>query len=78
MTACGTYAGYQAHRRHGTPKCGPCMDANAEYTRNRRLNSDIRLADLNQSRAYTRAMVRLRLAHPREFARLYAEEKGAR
>ena len=26
---CGTQAGYQRHRYHGTPKCDPCLEANA-------------------------------------------------
>lgn len=35
---CGTYAGYQRHT-HAKPfekACGPCRDANAEYSRSRR------------------------------------------
>jgi hypothetical protein len=30
---CGTYPGYQQHARTGTPKCQPCKDANAAYSR---------------------------------------------
>lgn len=29
---CGSYKGYQIHKRRGEPKCGPCKDANAKYT----------------------------------------------
>lgn len=32
-TKCGTFPGYQQHRRTGTPKCQPCKDANAAYSR---------------------------------------------
>jgi hypothetical protein len=34
---CGTYAGYQRHRRAFQEACEPCRRANAEYTRRLRL-----------------------------------------
>lgn len=30
---CGTYAGYERHRRAGDPACDPCRAAKADYTR---------------------------------------------
>lgn len=33
MSACGTNAGYVAHRRAGQQPCRPCTDAHADYQR---------------------------------------------
>lgn len=79
MTAekCGTYAGYQRHKYYSETPCGPCKDANAEYTQRRRENSAaVRLADANQRDAYHEALRRLRDAHRCEFDALYSDALG--
>ncbi len=32
----GTYGGYQQHKKYGTQPCDACLDANADYMRERR------------------------------------------
>lgn len=34
-SACGTYAGYRRHQKHGVPACKGCKDAQAAYSRDR-------------------------------------------
>jgi hypothetical protein len=34
-SACGTYAGYRRHQKHGVPACRDCLDAMAAYSRDR-------------------------------------------
>ena len=72
----GTYAGAVWHAKWGFPTCEACKEARREYQRQRRQRSDVHLADVNQLRAYRRALVRLREAHRDDFDRLYAEERG--
>lgn len=37
LICCGTYAGYQRHRRRGEPTCAPCRDAATDYQALRRV-----------------------------------------
>lgn len=73
---CGTYGGYQTHRRRGEEPCGACRRAQADYMRARRTRPEVRNQDAAQSSAYDRAERRLREAHREEFESYYAEERG--
>lgn len=72
---CGTYAGYQHHKKIGEKPCQPCLDANAEYTREWRARSpEIRAKGNRETAARSRALWRLAREHPQRFKKLFAEE----
>lgn len=72
---CGTYAGYQHHKKIGEKPCQPCLDANAEYTREWRARSpEIRAKGNRETAARSRALWRLAREHPKRFKKLFAEE----
>jgi len=76
MSKCGTYGGYQAHRRRGEDACNPCREANTTYQREYRRHPDRRVVARDQSEAYTRASAELRVAHKSEFDRIYDRIKS--
>lgn len=74
---CGTYKGYQRHRRRDEQACQPCLDANAARNRNRRANdSAARVADAALSSARGRAFRRLAREFPDRWRELFAEERA--
>ena len=77
MAACGTYAGYQAHRARSEDACADCRAASATYQRNRRIEGgrDYYRA-YNKARA--RAVARLIDRQRGEFATLLADERAKR
>lgn len=61
---CGSYAGYQAHRRAGQPACRPCLDAAAADRRYRTAYAYLTggqrmLIDATGTRRRVRALVRI-------------------
>lgn len=75
MTDCGTYAGYQAHRKANEEACTPCLVANREYLRDyRKRNPGYLAADAARRGARDRALRRLARLHPGEFRALYDVE----
>ena len=72
---CGTYGGYQAHRRVHEPACEPCLAANAAESARYRTNPAARdrVRWLNKTRG--RALERLAREHPRRFLELLAAER---
>ena len=74
--SCGTYAGYQAHRRAHEPACDQCRAANAAYSALcRAVNPAVRdrVRWLNKTRG--RALERLAREHQRRFLELLAAER---
>lgn len=77
MTGCGTDAGYQHHRLHGTEICAPCRAAHAAYMANYRVRQ-VQTATVSAAvLASRRALRRLAQRHPQEYQRLLAEEQAA-
>jgi hypothetical protein len=76
--ACGTYPGYQAHRRRGDEICVPCRDACADYHRDRRDRRPESLRREQDARkARRRALSRLAEQHQEQYRALYREEQDA-
>jgi hypothetical protein len=76
-TPCGTYGGYQRHRRHKTEICEPCRKANADYhARRRELNPDLRLTDRRGEAARARARRRLSEEFEARYRELLNEERA--
>ena len=74
---CGTYSGYQAHRRRGEPFDQACRDANAAYMREFRAENQANYTrEKAANAARSRALYRLAEAHPREFGRLLLDEQS--
>ncbi len=74
---CGTYRGYQRHRRQKTPTCEPCRRANADYHAMRReLNPSLRVTDRRTEAARWRARVRLSEEYVDRYRELLAEERA--
>jgi len=74
-TGCGTYGGYQRHKKQGDTPCGPCRIANRDYQRSRRdSDPEIRARGRRDTRTRSRALYRLLAAHPDEFHRFWLEE----
>lgn len=72
---CGTYAGYNQHRRDRTPTCPACRAAATDYQRKRRAeNPDIYDQEKFLNGIRGRALWRLASLHPDEFQALVAEE----
>lgn len=73
--ACGTYSGYQRHRRLGELTCDACRKANREYQRQHRASRpDLRAVQQERHRARQRALWRLAREYPERYLRLTAEE----
>lgn len=73
--ACGTYAGFQRHKRMGETACPECKAATADYIRHYREthpNAVMRNREVNRARF--RAMTELSHRHPDEYRTLYAAE----
>lgn len=75
---CGTYAGYQRHRKAGEAACDACKKAQADYVAawRRRTTSVKEQLHKATGRARWAAISRLIDAHPDEWERLFAEERG--
>jgi hypothetical protein len=75
---CGTRTGYYLHRKVNEPACQPCKDAIAAYKREYLSRTPAVQAKQNAyTKAHDRALLRLKDAHPAEFARLLDEERSA-
>lgn len=74
MSDCGSYAGYQAHRRRGTAPCDECRKANNLYMAERRDDPWYARRERRRQAARERALSRLMRMHPTEYAALYDEE----
>lgn len=74
---CGTYAGYQRHKRRGDLPCDGCRDANRRYMAEYRERPEVRLRIRQLSAARDRALEALRRRHPGEFERLFDRERRA-
>lgn len=72
---CGTYGGYQYHKKNGDPFCEPCRKANAAYSRELRKRSP-RAANYTRltNNARSRALWRLADEFHDRFQSLYLEE----
>ena len=76
-TACGTYAGYQTHKRRNTEPCAACRRANRDYQRAHRASSQQRRdKDYAYTTARTRAIARLIALHPAQWEALLADERA--
>jgi hypothetical protein len=72
---CGTYGGYQRHKRRGETPCGGCRQANREYGRRYRAERpEVRQQELADNRARSRALWRLAEECPDRFRQLVVEE----
>ncbi len=75
MSACGSYAGAQVHRKRGEPPCDPCRQAAAEYMREYRASHPkIYSRERRRNAARSRALWRLAARHVEEFQVLYLSE----
>lgn len=90
MKPCGTYAGYQTHKRRNEEACADCKRANSEYSQQYRgskpraehfrlypTDEELRLSQqrrLARSSARNRALRRLGREYPDRLAELVAEE----
>ncbi len=71
---CGTYAGYQRHRKAGEQTCPACREAHRAYMREWRSRGD----DWRRgNRARARALWRLAALHPEEYEHLVVVELRA-
>lgn len=74
-TACGTYAGYQRHHRHGEYACVDCKEANRLYhAKIRAEKPEFRAEEKRRQAARDRALARLSRKFPRTYRKYYAEE----
>lgn len=73
-TTCGTYGGYQRHKRQGTQPCWSCIEANRAYTAQWRANPERREREKRRENARKRALWRLAQEYPARFRQLVAEE----
>lgn len=71
----GTPAGAAAHVRAGEAQCDACRAAKAAYDERRRTSSMIRIRDRATAQAQSRALRRLKQAHPGEYRGLYLDEQ---
>lgn len=76
VNKCGTYAGWNRHRAMGATPCEACRDARNTYMRDYRDRSYVRERERRDNSARRKAKSRLARAHPDEYRRLYAEERG--
>ena len=70
---CGTYAGWQAHRKRGEQTCGFCRSAKADYQRQYRLDPVAKRRNREQAKARDEALKVLGHRYPDEYQRLYVE-----
>ncbi len=78
MTAHGTYAGYQWHKRQPDEPCEACRVANRNYMRDLRRRSPLRRArDRWDTKTKNRALWRLAMEYPERFNQLIDEERAA-
>lgn len=75
--ACGTYAGFQRHRRMGEPACDDCRLATRDYVRHYRQRPGKMARQQEVNRARLRAMVELSHRYPDEYRTLYTSELAA-
>lgn len=76
-TSCGTYAGYQTHKRQGTEPCSECRRAQRDYMRDYRAkNAEQRDKDYRYGLARNRAISRLIAMHPAQWEALLADERS--
>ena len=72
---CGTYAGYNQHKRDRTRVCPACRTAATKYQRERRKKDPEAYAEeVFMNKARSRALWALARIHPHEFQALVAEE----
>lgn len=75
---CGTYAGWNRHRKDRTRTCDACREAARVYTANyRAARPDVRERERRENNARTRALWRLAHLHPAQFAALLDDELSA-
>lgn len=73
---CGTYGGYQRHKRQGEKPCDGCREAATAYVAKRRAtNALARAYDQEYNRARRRALERLADLHRAEYLRILDEER---
>ena len=75
VAPCGTYAGYQRHKKFGETPCQRCRDANAAYVREWRSDPDNRARTQAANNARQRALQRLADEYPKRFLELLNEER---
>lgn len=76
--ACGTYSGYQLHRKRDEKPCGPCREASAAYMRNyRSLKPERWRADRWWNSTRIAALERLAREYPDRFQAIITEERSA-
>lgn len=71
---CGTYAGYQAHKRCEEQACGPCKAAAAAYMRQHRARPEVAEKEKARREARRRALSRLARVYPTMYRAFYEEE----
>lgn len=72
---CGTYGGYQTHKRYGEEPCRPCRDASNAYARQyRKVQPTTVKLDRLQAKVRARALSKLAEVYPDDFQQLYAAE----
>ena len=71
---CGTYGGYQAHRKRGEDACGDCADAANAYVREYRDRKPETVGRHNRPRAL--AVTRLTERYPGVYRKLLAEARA--
>lgn len=84
----GTFGGYERHRRAqrrktpdpewGWPACEPCDQARRDYHNGRNRTGGDKNRDKTRRNAWAKALRRLKVAYPGDFAKFYAEELTAR
>lgn len=76
MSRCGSYAGFQAHKKRGEDPCPECRDARRVYmAAYRKKTPKARERDRKYSLATSRARERLIKAHRAEFLWYLDEER---
>jgi hypothetical protein len=75
--ACGTYGGYQAHKRRNEPACDSCNAANNEYhTQHRAANGAAKQRERRRNAVHGKAVWRLAREYPKRFAELVEQYKA--
>lgn len=74
---CGTYSGYQMHRRRGEDTDQACRDAAAAYMARYRTAPENRKREAARKRARERALTRLASLFGEEYRQLYRAELGS-
>jgi hypothetical protein len=80
---CGTYSGYNRHRKENTPLCDACKQADREYRARWRSEhpesaARARHASNQTSQARRRALTLLKKRYPDEYQRIYRGVLAAR